>query len=207
MTAEVELAHGWRLDAGPASVELVREFVVPAVAAIPAAFAARLGPCRIVLAARLGEPSAASRWTRMERETTIEIATESAGSHDAAMELLLCAGQILWETARPAERQGYLRLLAAETEAGVEGEIDEDALREKRRLRLSAASARNIFRLERYARASFAHTAAEYVHCLWHEVTARTGPGHLPGFWLRRRLEALALWYPPNPGYSLFAGE
>lgn len=207
MTAEVELAHGWRLDAGTASVELVREFVVPAVAAIPAAFAARLGACRIVLAARLGEPSAASRWTRAKQETIIEIAVEGGGHHDAAMELLLCAGQILWETARPAERQGYLKLLAAENEAGVEGEIDEDALREKRRLHLSAASARNLFRLERYARASFAHTAAEYIHGLWHDVTLRAGLGHLPAVWLRRRLKALARWYPPNPGYSLFADE
>jgi hypothetical protein len=34
--------------------------------------------------------------------------------------------------------------------------------------------------------------AAEYVHCLWHDVTIRTGEEYLPAPQLRRRLELLA---------------
>jgi hypothetical protein len=53
----------------------------------------------------------------------------------------------------------------------VTGEIDEQALEEKRWLLSSAVLARSRNRLLRYAGASFASTAAEYVHCLWHDVT------------------------------------
>jgi hypothetical protein len=94
--------------------------------------------------------------------------------------------------------------LSAEIEAGVSGEIDEEALAEKRALLGSRVSARSRRRLERYARASFAGTAAEYIHCLWHDVTVRSGPEHLPAPWLRRRLQMLAGWFPPNRGYRLF---
>src|ERR1035437_4974519 len=34
-----------------------------------------------------------------------------------------------------------------------------------------------------------------------HEVTVRTGPDYLPVAPLRRRLELLARWFPPNRGY------
>jgi hypothetical protein len=84
----------------------------------------------------------------------------------------------------------------------VAGEIDEDALEHKRRL--IGAGGRDSTLLERFGFAAFAGTAAEYVHCLWHEVTVRQGPDHLPPQWLRRRLELLAGWFPPNPGNRLF---
>jgi hypothetical protein len=45
---------------------------------------------------------------------------------------------------------------------------------------------------------------AEYVRRLWHEVTVRTGPDYLPAAPLRRRLELMARWFPPNRGYRLF---
>jgi hypothetical protein len=70
--------------------------------------------------------------------------------------------------------------------------------------RLLDADRLNRQLLESYGFASFAGTAAEYVHCLWHEVTVRQGPDHLPPQWLRRRLELLAGWFPPDPGYRLF---
>jgi hypothetical protein len=57
----------------------------------------------------------------------------------------------------------------------VTGEIDELALDEKRAL---LAGRRK--RLDRYGGASFAGTAAEYVHSLWHDVTIRTGRDYLP---------------------------
>lgn len=201
------LAHGWSLVPPGAYEPLAREWLEPAAAAIPEAIAARFGACRVALAENLGSPAAVSRWTRTAEGVTIELATGGVEPHDLGMELLLCAGQILWELARPGEREGYLKLLAAETQAGVEGEVDEEPLRQKRRLMLSAGTARNIHRVKRYARVSFAYTVAEYIHCLWHDVTVRGGPEHLPSHWLRRRLTAMERWYPPNPGYSLYPGR
>ncbi len=125
--------------------------------------------------------------------------------HDVAMEMLLCVGQILWEETAPAEQQQWLEQLRREIDAGVTGEIDDQALECKQRLLATAASARSRRRLTAYARASFAGTAAEYVHCFWHDVTIRTGPEHLPAEWLRARLQLLARWFPPSPGRRLFA--
>jgi hypothetical protein len=95
-------------------------------------------------------------------------------------------------------------LLFDEISMGVEGEIDEQAFEEKRSLFESRSHANSAERLTRYGRASFAGTAAEYVHCLWHEVTVRTGPDHLPVPPLRRRLALMSQWFPPDGGYRLF---
>ena len=95
-------------------------------------------------------------------------------------------------------------LLCDEISMGIEGEIDEQALEEKRTLFKSRSHANSGRRLTRYGRSSFAGTAAEYVHSLWHEVTIRTGPDYLPALPLRRRLELMARWFPPDRGHRLF---
>jgi hypothetical protein len=120
------------------------------------------------------------------------------------MELLLCLGQGLWERLSDWELRTYWMLLGDEISVGIEGEIDEQALEEKRSLFESRSHANNVKRLTGYARASFAGTVAEYVHSLWHEVTVQTGPDHLPVAPLRRRLELMARWFPADRGYHLF---
>jgi hypothetical protein len=202
----VRLAHGWLLEnrAGlPRSI--VREFIRPAVRAVPGALAARLGICHLILFPRLQATKLTSQWTQMGDGIEIALATEETEPHDLAMELLLCLGQAVWEAAEPGERRAYLKLLAEEMDAAVSGEIDEDALREKRLLLSSRGLARSPRRLLRYAAVSFAATAAEYVHCLWHDVTMRAGPDHLPPLPLRRRLETFHRWFPPDRGHRLFA--
>ena len=164
---------------------------------------ARLGPCRLTLRRQL-PGGLSSRWTRDNRGLQVVLATAGVDRHDAALELLLCVGEALWESAGVAERAAYLKLLATEIDAGVAGELDEDARGERQALLAGRASARSRRRLERYARASFAASAAEYIHALWHDVTVETGPHHLPAPWLRRRLEAFARWFPPGRGYRLF---
>jgi hypothetical protein len=136
----------------------------------------------------------------------LEVTVTSAGieEHDVAMEVLLCLGQGLWERLSDGELRAYWMLLCDEISMGIEGEIDEQALEEKRSLFESRSHANNVKRLTRYGRASFAGTVAEYVHCLWHEVTVRTGPDYLSVAPLRRRLELFARWFPPNRGYRLF---
>lgn len=189
---------------GGVPAELIRDYLRPAVRAVPAAMAARTKIRLIRVSPSLDEPEAGSRWRRSLEAAEIWLAAD-ADPHDVAMELLICVGQILWEELTGDERSQWLERLQREIEAGVTGEIDELALEAKDRLLATAAAARSMRRLEAYARASFASTAAEYVHCLWHDVTLRTGPEHLPASWLRARLELLERWFPPNPGYRLFA--
>ncbi len=193
------LAHGWRLE-NPAqtSADVVREYIRAPARAVPRAMAARLGACRVIL---LAAGDFASRWRVTEGETVIEIAP--AEPHDLGMEFLLCLGQGLWERTRSRERDRWLDLLDAEIHAGVAGEIDEASLDRKRHL----LSFRTPEAASEYARASFAATTAEYVHSLWHDVSVREGPDHLPPGHLARRLGLFARWFPPDRGYRLFARE
>jgi hypothetical protein len=192
------------LVGGPSlSAALGREFIRPAVRAVPFSMARRLGSCRISLAAEVAA-GVASRWTITNGGLEVSVTTAGLEEHDVAMELLLCLGQGLWERLSDGELRAYWMLLWDEISMGIEGEIDEEALEEKRSLFEGRSHANNVRRLTRYGRASFAGTVAEYVHCLWHEVTVRTGPDYLPAPPLGRRLELLERWFPVNRGYRLF---
>src|ERR1039458_6315376 len=185
----LRLAHGWTLVRGPRlSAALVREFIRPAVRAVPSSLARRLGSCRISLPPEVAS-GVASRWTTANGGLEVTVRTAGVEEHDVAMELLLCLGQGLWERLADGELRAYWMLLCDEISTGIEGGVDEQALEEKRSLLGSRAHALSRQQLARYGRAAFAGTVAEYVHCLWHEVTVRTGPDHLPVEPLRRRLE------------------
>ena len=99
----------------------------------------------------------------------------------------------------PDQFKAYWELLDAELRAGIEGEIDDEAFTQKRMLLRNRATARSRSGLQRYVRTSFAETAAEYVHCLWHDVDISTGSEHLPLRQLERRLELLSHWVSPRP--------
>ena len=62
------------------------------------------------------------------------------------------------------QQKAYWLPVDAELRVGTPGEIDEDALRQKKALLSSCFSATSRRRLERYGAASFAATAAEYIH-------------------------------------------
>lgn len=185
------------------SQALVREFIRPAVRAVPSSMARRIGACRISLAAEAAA-DVTSQWTITNSGLEVSVTTTGFEEHDVAMELLLCLGQALWERLSDRELRAYWMLLCDEISMGIEGEIDERALEEKRTLFESRSHANSGRRLTPYGRSSFAGTAAEYVHSLWHEVTIRTGPDYLPALPLRRRLELMARWFPPDRGYRLF---
>jgi hypothetical protein len=200
----LRLAHKWILsrDSG-LSESLVRDFIRPAVRAMPSSMARRLGPCRIALLAQ-AEGDVTSRWTRINSTLEVSLITGEFEKHDIAMELLVCLGQALWERLSVAEMSAYWTVLRDEIDLGVEGEIDEQALDEKRFLLESRSHANRARHLESYGSSSFAGTAAEYVHCLWHDVSIRSGADYLPAGPLRRRLELIARWFPPDRGYRLF---
>ncbi len=163
----------------------------------------RLGPCRISLLP-LGDPAIISQWDESDSGLEVRVTISGLEEHDVAMELLLCLGQALWGRLSAHELRGYWTLLEREICEGVTGEIDEQALEAKRSLATDTAGADRLGRIESYGFASFAGTAAEYIHSLWHNVTVRTGPDHLPAPQLRRRLKLLARWFPADRGYRLF---
>jgi len=200
----LRLAHGWILSCDPAiSESLLGEFIRPAVRAVPSSLARRLGVCRILLVAQ-AEPGVTSRWTTTASGLDVSVTTGELEQHDIAMELLVCLGQALWERLSEVELRAYWTILRNEIDSGIGGEIDERAVDVKRSLLASRSHAKSARRLESYGAASFAGTAAEYVHCLWHDVSIRTGTDYLPAEPLRRRLELLARWFPPDRGYRLF---
>jgi hypothetical protein len=163
-----------------------------ALATIPPAILSRVGTLQVRL---LDDPGFGSRWRRLPDELEIEVDQQGVEEHDLAMEVLLCVGQALWETTTPAEREAWLRLVGREIEEGVEGDLDEDALLEKRALLGGAESARSRRRLLRYAGASFASTVAEWIHSRWHEVEVREGPEHLPAECIERRWDLMERWF------------
>jgi len=166
--------------------------------------ARQIGACRIAIVDKLGRAAVASRWSETEGGLEVSLAAAGREGHDMALELLVCLGQALWNRLNRSQRNRFWLLLDEEIAAGVSGEIDEDALRQKRLLLGGRSSATSGRRLELYGSASFAGTAAEYVHCQWHDVTVRTGADFLPALQLKRRLDLLSRWFPPARGHRLF---
>jgi hypothetical protein len=135
----LRLAHRWTLLRCPGlSHSLVREFIRPAVRAVPVSMARRLGHCRIWL--EIADPTVASQWTETEAGLAVSVMTAGSEDHDIAMELLLCLGQALWEKLSDEELREYWLVLDQEIRAGISGEIDEQALEEKRSLLASRRS-------------------------------------------------------------------
>jgi len=170
--------------------------------------ARELAPCHISILEKLGSGRLASQWIETDRELDISIAAGPTDrphdEHEVTLELLLCLGQALWTRLDHSRRKAFWLLIDGEIGAGVAGEIDERALKQKQLLLGGRFSATSRRRLDLYGAASFAGTAAEYVHSLWHDVTVRSGRDFLPAQRLKRRLDLLSGWFPPRRGYPLF---
>jgi hypothetical protein len=170
--------------------------------------ARQFGPCRISILERLERAAIVSRWNETDHGLEISVAAGTKkrpyDEHDVALEVLLCLGQAMWSKLNARQRKAWWLLLDEEIGSGVPGEIDEDALKQKNTLLSGCYSARSRRRLELYGAASFAGTAAEYVHSLWHDVSIRCGRDFLPARPLKRRLDLLSRWFPPAPGHRLF---
>ena len=190
------------------SEALATGFIRLAVRAVPSMMACQLGRCHISVVEKLGAGRLASQWTETGHRLEITIAAgpeeHPHDQHDVTLELLLCLGQALWTKLNHSQRKSYWLLLDAEIGAGVAGEIDEVALKQKRLLLAGHYSASSRRRLDLYGAASFAGTAAEYIHCLWHDVVVRSGRDFLPAPQLKRRLDLLSGWFPPAQGHPLF---
>jgi hypothetical protein len=92
-----------------------------------------VGSCQISLLEELAA-GVASQWTTVNDGLKVSVTTAGCEAHDVAMELLLCLGQALGERLSDRELRAYWMLLDDEISMGIEGEIDEQALEEKRGL-------------------------------------------------------------------------
>ncbi len=204
-SVQMEIDRHWDLtDRSGLPRETIEDFLEPAVDAVPASILARVGDCSISIVRELDDPTLSSAWTDEDTRVEITLAGADADPHNLALELLFCVGQALWERLLPGEEAGWLRLLDEEIRSEIGGEIDEETVAAKERLLSSPALAGDANALFEYAADSFASTAAEFIHALWHDVTLRSGPEHLPPEALRRRFELLARWFPLDPGQELF---
>jgi len=137
----------------------VKEFIRPAVRAVPSSMTHRLGYCRIMLLP-LADSTVTSQWTETDIGLEVSVTTSGWEEHDVAMELLLCLGQVLWGRLSTNELKAYWTLLDHEILEGIAGEIDEQAIEEKRSLLASRSRSRSCEQLDRYGCASLAGTAA-----------------------------------------------
>src|ERR1022692_53314 len=119
----------------------------------PSSMARRLGSCRISLPPEVAS-GVASRWTAANGGLEVSVTTAGIEEHDVAMELVLCLGQALWERLSDGQLREYWLVLDQEIRAGISGEIDEQALEEKRSLVASRVHSRSRRELARYGRAA-----------------------------------------------------
>ncbi len=188
--------------------------------AVPAAIAERLGKVRVLVVPYVGclesgdlvcfsKPKGETHsavWLEMDERVNLVLPCRELDPHDTGFEFLGSIAELLRPKLRSDEVERYTQLLEEELRMGVRGEIDDEALAAKQPLLSSHARRRpNRAQFEHYRDVSFASTAAEYMHGLWHDVQIRIGPKHLPLPQLRRRMNLLAELFPPNPGYRVFA--
>jgi hypothetical protein len=102
-------------------------------------------------------------------------------------------------------RRKYADLIRQELAAGAHGEVDEGAWDLKQELTSRQKSfARDTKLFKEYVKQSFVDTLTLYLHGICCDIDVETGPRQIPSKWLRKRLELLALLYPPPQGYAVF---
>ncbi|HZO98941.1 MAG TPA: hypothetical protein VFD30_01480 [Terriglobia bacterium] len=216
------LAHDWELHVGVTlSPAEERTMVREPAQAIPDAVAKRLPKVRVLVVPFVGcrdsgdfvsqsKPEGETHsavWVETERLITLLLACRELDAHDTGFEFLASIAELTRTRLSSEELGRFTELLEKELHAGVQGEIDEDALAAKQSLVASRGWRRRRGSFEDYRDIAFAGTLAEYMHGLWHDVQIRVGPNHLPFPHLRRRLELMAEMFPPNPGYQVFAAD
>lgn len=217
------LAHNWELHSAVALTPAEERTMLREPAqAVPETVAQRLGKLRVLVVPFVacsdngdlvcfskpaGETHSAV-WIEAGDCIHLVLPCRELDAHDTGFEFLASIAELLRPRLRTSELETYTRILEEELRADVRGEIDEEAVAAKQPLlRNRPLRAKSLEQFERYRDISFVSTVAEYLHGLWHDVQIRLGPEHLPVPQLRRRMDALAEMFPPNPGYRVFAED
>ncbi|HEV2494633.1 MAG TPA: hypothetical protein VG204_16335 [Terriglobia bacterium] len=217
------LSHDWEMHSAVLlSPAEERTMVREPAQAVPAPVAQRLGKVRVLVVPYVSCSGAgdlvcfskprgethSSVWLEADERIHLILPCRELDAHDTGFEFLASIAELLHPRLEAQELERYSQLVEEELQAGVPGEIDEDAVAAKQpvlKSRTSHRRGRSPF--ERYRDVSFVSTMAEYMHGLWHDVQIRVGPEHLPLPQLRRRMTLLAEMFPPNAGYNVFADD
>src|SRR5271155_2117259 len=215
----------------PMSEEDLKEYLEEPVAALPPAIAGALPKISILLVPYLERANGRERSNvkagdyisidkppegritsstqlRMGDETVLAFALkdqEVAEYHYRFYHLLATLLGDHWSDDTEA---AYGRVLREELNADAHGEVDEPSWRLKqtlRRVQVSRGGAvKNSKTFREYARQSFIDTLTLYLHGICCDIDVDTGPRQLPSRYLRKRLMALELIFPPPSGYAVF---
>jgi len=218
-----QLVRGWELhSAVPLTPAEERGMLREPAQAIPATIVERLGKVRVLVVPYVGckdsgdvvcfsKPKGETHsavWVESSERIDLVLPCRELDPHDTGFEFLASIAELLRPRLTRQEVERYVQLLEEETRAGVQGEIDEEALAAKRQIAGTRFRRRLVHEQhDRYREISFSATVAEYMHGLWHDVQVRIGPEHLPVLQLRRRMILMSEMFPPNQGYQVFSEE
>lgn len=209
----------------PLSEEDLKEYLEEPVAALPAAIATALPKISILLVPYLERPdgharnrSAAGEFVSIEKppegrtsastqvslgpETVFAFALKDQEVAEYHYRFYHFLAALIGEHWSEAVETEYSRVLREEMTAEVHGEVDEPSWRLKQALRRGNSRKGRAFR--DYVRQSFVDTLTLYLHGICCDIDVDTGPRQLPSRYLRKRLLALELLFPPPQGYAVF---
>ena len=213
------LAHGWEFHASLSLTPAEERTMIREPAdAVPDTIAQKIGNLRVLavpyiscletgdVVTRLkpkGEAHTAA-WVESSERISLLLACRELDAHDTGFEFLGSVAELLRPRLADSEVQSFSQLLQEEVRHGVAGEIDEEARSAKRAYMGSMKGRRQNSQFERYRDVALTGTVAEYMHGLWHDVQIQVGPDHLPVAQLRRRMDLMSQFFPPNSGYKVF---
>jgi hypothetical protein len=208
------------------SEEDLKDYLDEPVAALPPVIAARLPEVKILLVPYLERSASARRAqppmiaTEKPQEARALLAGSVMDKGGAVLAFAINDGEVADYHYRfysalagliagskgesvPAE---YVRLLRAELEKGVHGEVDEPGWRLKLEFNETdaAKATRQSRQFKEYCRQSFIDTLTLYMHGICCDIDVETGPRQLPSNYLRKRLRLIKGLYPPPQGYAVF---
>ncbi len=212
--------------------EDIREYVADPVAALPPALSAQLPPILLLLVpfveksygkektngkgfliyvATEKPPESRSIPFAQYRTRTGEVVLAFAVKEPEVADYHYRFYQALAELAGEVDSETqelFNRVVREELSSGIHGEVDEGSWHSKQALLRRQTNMRGSTKAFRaYARQSFIDTLTLYLHGICCDIDIETGPRQLPSRFLRKRLAALQMVYPPPEGFFVFPEE
>ena len=210
-------------SAVPLEADQVRQYLNEPIAALPKTLLEHLPPVRLVLVPFLEKgPNGSTDLVCFERPQ--RSLTSSVFDVSEALFLFLAAEQQevadfhYWffhgvaeleaERIDPDAFNRYQSLVLDEINRMARGEVDERSYELKQKMaRRAGKPAGEAKAMRQYVSQSLADTLTLYLHGLCCDIDVEPGPRQLASRYVRRRLELMAEFYPPNPGFLLFPSD
>jgi len=209
----------------PMEPDQVRQYLNEPAAALPKALLDRVASLRVLLVPYLEKgPSGSTDLVCFERPQPQRLLTSSVFDVGEAVFLFVASEQqevadfhywffhglatLVAERIDPDWLSRYQGLVMDELNRMARGEVDERSYELKQKLARRAGKPNvEAKALRQYVQQSFADTLTLYLHGLCCDIDVEPGPRQLASRYLRHRLELLAEFFPPNPGFELFPSD